>query len=163
MRTTQPLHAYWIVIASYLIALLLTIWPVPDWAEPFRPAWVMLATVYWCLYLPHRVGVVSAFVVGLLTDTLTGTLLGEHALALILVAWVVLRIHLQLRVYPWWQQTLTVVVLAVLYTLILFWIDGALGYTGSAVTRWLPVITTTLFWPWVMQVLARLHQRYRVS
>ncbi|MGH8372823.1 MAG: rod shape-determining protein MreD [Gammaproteobacteria bacterium] len=163
MRSSQPRHAYWIIIVSYLVALLLTIWPVPDWAEPFRPAWVVLATFYWCLFLPHRVGVISAFVIGLLVDTLTGSLLGEHALALILVAWVVLRLHLQLRVYPWWQQTITLVLLMLLYILIPFWADGVLGYTGSSVTRWMPVLTTAILWPWVLQVLGRLQQRYQVG
>lgn len=163
MRSTPPRHAYWVILVSYLIALLLTIWPLPGWAQAFRPAWVMLATVYWCLFLPHRVGVISAFVVGLLVDTLTGSLLGEHALALILVAWVVLRLHLQVRVYPWWQQTLLLAMLMLLYTLIPFWADGVLGYTGSATTRWLPVLTTAILWPWAMQLLERIQQRYRVA
>ncbi|HET7650369.1 MAG TPA: rod shape-determining protein MreD [Gammaproteobacteria bacterium] len=163
MRISQPRRAYWIIIVSYLAALLLTIWPVPDWAEPFRPAWVVLVTAYWCLFLPHRVGVISAFIVGLLVDTLTGGLLGEHALALVLVAWVILRLHLQLRVYSPWQQTITLVLLMLLYTLIPFWADGVLGYTGHAVARWMPVLTTAILWPWVAQVLGRLQQRYQVS
>ncbi|HEX5340159.1 MAG TPA: rod shape-determining protein MreD [Gammaproteobacteria bacterium] len=163
MSSRQPSRAYWVIAVSYLIALLLTIWPIPDWAEPFRPAWILLTTVYWCLFLPHRVGVISAFAVGLLLDTLTGSLLGEHALALTLVAWVVLRLHLQIRVYPWWQQALAVVLLMLLYTLIPFWVDGVLGYTGSSFTRWMPVLSTAILWPWVMQVLGRSQQRYQVN
>ncbi len=104
MRELSSPRASWVIAVSYLAALILTIWPLPHWAELFRPAWVPLVTVYWCLWLPQRVGVITAFVAGLLVDALTGTLLGEHALALVLVAWSTLWLHLQVRVYPWWQQ-----------------------------------------------------------
>ncbi len=85
MRNPPRRRANWVIVVSYLVALLLTIWPLPNWAEPFRPAWVVLATIYWCLFLPHRVGLLVTFGVGILVDTLTGSLLGEHALALLLV------------------------------------------------------------------------------
>ncbi len=163
MRNPPRRRANWVIVASYLVALLLTIWPLPNWAEPFRPAWVVLATIYWCLFLPHRVGLLVTFGVGILVDTLTGSLLGEHALALLLVAWITLKLHLQIRVFPWWQQTLAVLVLMLIYTFVLFWVDGMLGYTQGAILRWMPVFITTLLWPWVMQSLLLLQQRYQVS
>ncbi len=163
MRNPPRRRANWVIVASYLVALLLTIWPLPNWAEPFRPAWVVLATIYWCLFLPHRVGLLVTFGVGVLMDTLTGSLLGEHALALLLVAWITLKLHLQIRVFPWWQQTLAVLVLMLIYTFVLFWVDGMLGYTQGAMLRWMPVFITALLWPWVMQSLMLLQQRYQVS
>ncbi|MHB8425370.1 MAG: rod shape-determining protein MreD [Gammaproteobacteria bacterium] len=163
MRNPPRRRANWVIVASYLVALLLTIWPLPNWAEPFRPAWVVLATIYWCLFLPHRVGLLVTFGVGVLVDTLTGSLLGEHALALLLVAWITLKLHLQIRVFPWWQQTLAVLVLMLIYTFVLFWVDGMLGYTQGAMLRWMPVFITALLWPWVMQSLMLLQQRYQVS
>lgn len=156
-------RANWLIALTYLVALLLTIWPLPDWAEPFRPAWLVLTTLYWCLFLPYRVGLLVTFVVGILMDTLTGSLLGEHALALLLVAWVALKLHLQVRVFPWWQQTFVVLVLMLLYTFVLFWIDGMLGYTQGALLRWMPVLITTLLWPWCLQLLDLLQHRYQVS
>ena len=163
MRNPPRRRANWVIVVSYLVALLLTIWPLPNWAEPFRPAWVVLATIYWCLFLPHRVGLLVTFGVGVLMDTLTGSLLGEHALALLLVAWITLKLHLQIRVFPWWQQTLAVLVLMLIYTFVLFWVDGMLGYTQGAMLRWMPVFITALLWPWVMQSLMLLQQRYQVS
>ncbi|MGH8282977.1 MAG: rod shape-determining protein MreD [Gammaproteobacteria bacterium] len=163
MNTIIRRRANWIIVLTYLVALLLTIWPLPDWAEPFRPAWVVLATVYWCLYLPRRVGLLATFVVGILVDTLTGSLLGEHALALLLVAWVTLKMHMQVRVYTWWQQTIVVCILMLVYTFVLYWIDGMLGYLQGALLRWMPVLITTLLWPWGMQLLGFLQQRYQVS
>jgi len=156
-------HGTWVIVLSYLVALLLSIWPLPDSAEPFRPAWVLLVTIYWCLYLPQRVGLLVTFCAGILLDTLTGAPLGEHALALLLVAWVTLKLHLQLRVYPWWQQALVVLLLMLLYTFVLYWIDGMLGYTQGVLLRWMPVLITTVLWPWSMQLLGFLQQRFRVA
>lgn len=156
-------RGWWVIVASYLVALTLTVWPLPHWAEAFRPAWVPLVTIYWCLWLPQRVGVVTAFVAGLLVDTLSGTLLGEHALALVLVAWATLWLHLQVRVFPWWQQCVVVLALLSLNAFVLFWVDGMLGYTVSPAIRWLPAVVSALIWPWVLQVMVRLHQRYQVG
>ncbi|MDE2235361.1 MAG: rod shape-determining protein MreD [Gammaproteobacteria bacterium] len=163
MIDTVRRRANWVIVVTYLLCLLLSVWPVPSWAEPYRPAWVVLATVYWCLFLPHRVGLLVTFSVGILLDTLTGSLLGEHALALLLVAWVTLKLHLQIRVYPWWQQTLVVFGLMLLYSFVLFWVDGMLGYTQGVLLRWMPVLITALLWPWIMQLINMLQQRYQVS
>ncbi|HEX2667067.1 MAG TPA: rod shape-determining protein MreD [Gammaproteobacteria bacterium] len=163
MREFSSPRGLWFIAASYLAALVLTVWPLPDWAEMFRPLWVPMVTIYWCLWLPERVGVITAFMAGLLVDALSGTLLGEHALALVLVAWAALWLHLQVRVYPWWQQCVVVAAILVLNGLALFWVDGMLGYTQGAGLRWMPVLVSAVFWPWILQVMARLHQRYQVG
>jgi rod shape-determining protein MreD len=163
MRDLSPPRASWVIAVTYLVALILTIWPLPNWAETFRPIWVPLVTIYWCLWLPQRVGVITAFVAGILVDALTGTLLGEHALALVLVAWSTLWLHLQVRVYPWWQQCVVVLSILLLYSFVLFWVDGMLGYTHGAGLRWLPTLVSALLWPWVLQLLSRLQQKYQVS
>jgi rod shape-determining protein MreD len=163
MRSLSPPRGLWAIVATYLAALILSIWPLPRWAEPLRPVWIALATIYWCLWLPQRVGVLTAFAAGLLADALAGTLLGEHALALVLVAWMTLWMHLQVRVYPWWQQSVVVFAMLLVYSFVLFWIDGILGYTLGAGLRWTPALVSALVWPWVMQVLMRVQTRYQVS
>jgi rod shape-determining protein MreD len=153
----------WVIAATYLVALILTIWPLPQWAEVFRPAWVALVTIYWCLWLPERVGVIIAFFAGLLVDALSGTLLGEHALALVLVAWAALWMHLQVRVFPWWQQCVVVLGILAMHALVLFWVDGMLGYTVGAAMRWTPALVSAALWPWILQVMSRSQQRYHVG
>lgn len=152
----------WVVLVTLALALTLSIWQLPAAAVPFWPRWVVLVVIYWCLALPHRIGIGIAWVLGLLLDVLSGTLLGEHALALALVAFLVLKIHLQVRVFPLWQQTLTVAVLVVIYEFMLFWIDGSIGYPAQPLIRWLPVTTSLLLWPWVMSLLRYLRRRYQV-
>ena len=67
---------------SFVVSLMLTALPMPEWASLWRPAWVALVLIYWCMALPARSGVLVGWSVGLLLDVMTGTLLGQHALAL---------------------------------------------------------------------------------
>ncbi|HET6725308.1 MAG TPA: rod shape-determining protein MreD [Gammaproteobacteria bacterium] len=156
-------NAGWVVLVTLAAALILSIWQLPTAAVPFWPHWVVLVVIYWCLALPHRIGIGIAWIVGLLMDVLSGTMLGEHALALALVAFLVLKVHLQVRVFPLWQQTLTVALVILLYEFVLFWIDGAIGLPSQPLVRWLPVVTSLLIWPWLMSLLRHLRRKYRVS
>ena len=81
-------HGRLVIVVTLCIAMLLTILPMPDWARPFRPQWVTLVLLYWAIALPHRIGVGSGFLVGIVLDVLTGTLLGQHALGLTIVTFI---------------------------------------------------------------------------
>ena len=69
-------HGGSVIVFTFIVALVLTIVPLPDGLAQVRPDWVGLVLIYWCLALPDRVSVGYGFMLGLLTDVLTGTLLG---------------------------------------------------------------------------------------
>ncbi|MGA7965259.1 MAG: rod shape-determining protein MreD [Gammaproteobacteria bacterium] len=148
------------IAISVVVALVLTIIPLPNWGEALRPTWVALVVFYWVLALPERFNIGWAWLIGLLLDALTGNLLGAHALALVLVAILASRWHLKMRMYPMWQQSLGVGLALVLYTVILFWIGGIAGHMNRPLTRFVPVVIGTLIWPWVYAVLRRVRQRF---
>lgn len=145
---------------SVLVALMLTIIPLPGWAEMLRPAWVALVVFYWVLALPERFNVGWAWVTGLLLDALTGSLLGAHALALVLLAIIASRWHLKLRMHPQWQQSFTLALGLTLYALLLFWIGGIAGHLNRPLDRFVPIIISALIWPWVYAILRRVRQRF---
>ena len=58
----------WVVPASFVVAFLLTAVPLPEWAANWRPAWIAMVLVYWCIALPQRVGVITGWCVGLVLD-----------------------------------------------------------------------------------------------
>lgn len=141
-------------IISMVFALMLAIVPLPQAVTGMRPDWVLLALVFWCMATPSRFGLAWAFALGLLLDTLSGALLGQHALALLLVIYLTLKFRLRLRVFPLAQLMIAVLVLLVIYQFTLFWIDGVAARSVPLRERWLPVITGTLAWPlvhWVGQ------------
>lgn len=145
---------------SLLVALMLTITPLPGWAQMLRPAWVALVVFYWVLALPERFNVGWAWIVGLLLDALTGSLLGAHALALLLVAYIAGRWHLKLRMHPQWQQSITLALALALYSVLLFWIGGIAGHAIRPLDRFIPVLISAVIWPWVYALLRRVRQRF---
>ena len=87
----------WILPVSIVIALLLGLLPLPGVLQPLRPYWLALIVAYWVLEAPERVGLGFAFAVGVLADLLYGGLLGEQALRLVIMAFILQRFRLRLR------------------------------------------------------------------
>ncbi len=152
-----------VIIATFVVALLLTILPLPEWMVKFRPEWVALILIYWCMALPQRVGIISGLVLGLLLDTLQGAVLGQHALALVVTAYLTNRVHQQVRVYPMWQQALSVMGLLLLYQLLLLWVNGITGTKSQLWLYWLPTLSSTLLWPWLYLILRDIRRNFGVK
>jgi rod shape-determining protein MreD len=131
---------------SLVLTLVLALVPLPDNVAPFRPDWVAVVLVYWSLMSPRRFSLLTAFWVGLVLDTLSGALLGQNALALLVIVYLAEKFHLRLRVFPVSQLAITVLLLLGLYEFILFWIDGMAGRTVPLIERWIPPFTGTLAW-----------------
>jgi rod shape-determining protein MreD len=138
---------------SLALMLALAVVPLPGIVEPFRPDWVAVVLLYWSLMAPRRFSLLTAFWMGLALDTLTGALLGQHALALLVIVYIAERNHLRLRVFPVSQLALTVLILLGLYEFILFWIDGVAGRTVPLMERWGPPLTGTLAWLVLLSLL----------
>lgn len=154
MRSTENWLAY---IVTLVGALALSIVALPPGIAPFRPDWVALLMLYWVLIAPRRVGLFTPFLTGLALDTLTGALLGQHALALLLVVYLSQRFYLRLRVFPASQLTLTAIALLSLYEFLLFWIDGVAGRTVPLVERWGPVVSGLGVWIFLLAFVERGH------
>lgn len=149
----------WPVWLAMIIAAALMSLPLPDALNAVRPAWATLAVIYWIMMWPGRFGVGSAWMIGLLLDVLQGSTLGQHALALTVVAYITLRFHRQIRIFPLWQLTATVLALLFLEAFILFWIDGVAGNPPVGLSRWTQVVTGAVLWPPVMAIMDRLRER----
>lgn len=141
------------VLIAIVLSLMLAIVPVSGAIRPFWPDWVLLTLIYWALILPRDYGVGVAWLAGLVVDVAQGTLLGQHALAMSAVVYLNVRFHLQLRVFPLPQLTLTVLCLLGVYQFLLFWINGVAGISSPAANYWAPVLTGTLMWPLVYWIL----------
>ena len=156
-------HGTPVIVLSFILALMLTIVPLPAWAEEIRPQWVVLVLIYWSMALPQRVSVGSGWLMGLLLDVVYNAVLGQHALALAFIAFLTAHLHQRLRIFPQSQQAIVILVFCVIYNLIILWIKGI---TGSAPSVWLIVIpsfTTALVWPLVFIILRHARRYYRVT
>ena len=150
------------ILMTFVVALLLQIVALPEWAQLVRPDWVTLVLIYWCIALPERVGVVIAWLAGLMLDVAHGALLGQNALTLAIVAFLAIRLHQRIRLYPMWQQAVSVLLLVTLHLMLVLWIKGAIGQSAETWAYWLPAITSMLVWPPAFIVLRGLRRGYRV-
>lgn len=98
----------WVLPASIALALLLGLVPLPDLLQPIRPYWLALVLGYWVIETPERVGLGFAFCIGLLADLLYGGILGEQALRLVVMAFILQRFRARLRFFPLSQQALAI-------------------------------------------------------
>lgn len=158
--SSNPASRRFPVIACMVVSLLLTIAPLPGWAEAFRPDWVALTMIYWAILLPRTYSVGWGWLAGLILDVAQGTLFGQHAFAICFAVYIAVRFHLQMRVFPLPQMTVTLFAMLSFYQFILFWINGVAGINAPAVTYWGPVISGTVLWP--LLSIAYSNIRYKI-
>jgi rod shape-determining protein MreD len=144
---------------TLLVAMVLTVVPLPDLLEAWRPPFVTMAIIYWAMMWPRICGTLTAFIAGLILDLLCGSMLGEHALALTVVAYLTVRFHLQIRIFPLWQLTVTAFLLLAIDAFLVFWADGIAGFTTGGIARWTQVLAGGVTWAPVMALLDNLRLR----
>lgn len=132
---------------SLLAALLLQLVELPEIISAARPLWLPLMIAYWALTESRVHVLLGAFIVGLLADVTFGTALGQHELGLVLVAYFVTRMRPIFVLFPLWQATLALIPVWLAFSFLMFWIDGVTNHRADLWLRWLPVLSTTLFWP----------------
>jgi len=159
MVTSQG--GFWIFL-TFIASLILTLIPIPEWAEAVRPEWVAMTLIYWCIALPHRVGIAIAWFVGLLLDVSTGALLGQNALALSVVAFLALKLHQRLRLFPIWQQSMSILLLVTLHQMIVLWVKGVIGHSTPGWAYWLPSVSSMMLWPMTFSILRFIRRYYRI-
>ena len=150
----------WLLPASFIVALVLQMLPLPRWFVPYNPEWVTLVLCYWCLNPRRRyAGIGLGWCAGLLSDVLETTLLGQQALSkctagLMMVLW-----RRRFRMYLPWQQSLFMAVPVAVDILVFGAVETVYG---SSTLRWesfVPVLSSALVWPWVAMSLASLDRR----
>jgi len=147
------------LVVSSVVALVLTGLPLPWTLDVLRPDLLLLVVIWFALMRPRSAGLLYAWGAGLVLDAFRGIVLGENALAFVMIAYLVHRLHLQVRMFPLQQQCLVVLSLLWLYQFTLFWIDGVSGHPLTDWIRWLPVLTGALVWPLVTGLMGRLVTR----
>ena len=159
----QGQHGYWVILLSFLVAVILALVPLPVWSLWARPEWLALVLVYWTIALPHRVGIFTGLFLGVMMDVLEGAVLGQNAFALVVVASLSLILYQRMRVTNLWQQAAMVFLLVGINQLICQWIQNLQGVAAQTPLFLLPAFTSALLWPVILHVLRGLRRHYEVS
>ncbi len=153
---------YPIILVTLALAAFLAILPLPNWLQPAWPYWMALTLIYWCLETQGRITLGLGFTTGIVLDLLTGSLLGLHALSLVIVIYLVNRFRARLRFFPPWQQALSVFAILMNDRIILLWVISLRGDPLPALDFWLPPLIGTLVWPWLFIALDRVRGSARL-
>lgn len=151
----------WLVYGSLVASLLVLVVPLPAGFDLARPYLLAMLVCYWLLEAPGQVGLGVAFVAGLAADLVSGTLLGEQALRLVVLAFLVQRFRARLRFFPLWQQALAVFALLLNDRLIALAIRLASGDGVGPWGTWLSPVVGFALWPWLFLLLDELRLRLR--
>jgi len=157
-------HGGWIITVTFLLAALLTVLPLPEWMESYRPEWVALVVIYWVMALPERIGLFTAWISGFFLDVVEGSLLGMNALALALVAYLALSLYQRMRMFTAVQQSSTVLILVGIHQLLSFWVLTANSQnTAPNLIFMISALSSAIVWPFVFLGLRFLRRTFRIT
>ena len=148
---------------TFVIGFVLSALPLPETIIDWRPCWLAMLLIYWCMALPERVGISSAWLLGLFFDAQQSFILGQHALGFIFLAYVIIKNHKRMRVYPLLQQSLVVCLYLLVFQaimLLVMLLSGTITYTWF---YWLPAFTSMLIWPWLFIFMRDFRRRNNIA
>jgi rod shape-determining protein MreD len=146
---------------TLIAGLLFQLMPLPDGVDLARPYLLALFLCYWLLETPERTGMGTAFIYGLLADLFSGGLLGEQALRLVMLAFIVSRFRARLRFFPLWQQSISILALLLNDRLIMVALHWMMGDRTLPWVIWLSPLIGMIIWPWLFVGLDVLRMRER--
>ncbi|MGO1070616.1 rod shape-determining protein MreD [Lysobacter sp. CA199] len=143
----------WVLPASLVAALALSLLPMPQLLLPLRPYWLGLVLAYWVIEDPERVGLGFSFIVGLCGDLVSDGLLGEQALRLVVMAFILQRFRARLRFFPLSQQALAVGGLMLNDRIVTAAVHMVLREPALPSAYWLSPLTGMALWPLIFLLL----------
>lgn len=150
-----------LMLVSVLAAVLLMLIPLPAEISPLRPYWLALVVLYWGMEAPDKAGLGFAFFAGLLADFSYGTILGEQALRMLVLMFLVERFRNRLRFFPIWQQALAVGAMLLNDRIVAAAVHAFAGTPQWPLAYWLSPISGMLMWGPLFLVLDALRHRRR--
>ena len=143
----------WLIFFSLIFALLLNFLPLQGIFLALRPDFMALTILYWCINQPQRVGMSIAFIMGILIDVSNISILGQHAMAYCVIAYIALTTHRRLRIFNPFQQAPQIALILIFMQLIIL-LTGLLS--GAEFPGWiffLASATGMLTWPLISFIL----------
>lgn len=111
------------------------------------PDFLAVALVFWNVHQPRRVGVGSAFVLGLIMDVHQGALLGQHALAYTLLSFFAITVHRRLLWFTVASQAVQIVPLFVAAHAVSLLVRMIAGATFPGWGLVIAPLLESLMWP----------------
>ena len=155
-RILQPVRPLFIVF-SLFVALALNFLPTSAWH--WLPDWVALVIVFWSIREPRRVGMGTGFLFGLAMDVADSSVMGQHALAYVLLAYAGSALSRRISWFPLGQQALHVLPLLLLVQLVQYAVRAVPGIELPGLSYFVgPLFGALLWWPLTFVLLLPQYQ-----
>jgi rod shape-determining protein MreD len=142
-RILQPVRP-WFVLLSLFAALILNFLPTSAWS--WMPDWLALTLVFWSIREPRLVGMGAGFLLGLVMDVADASLMGQHALAYVLVTYAATALARRILWFPLWQQALHVLPLLLSVQLVQFAVRFVPGGQPPGLVYFVGPVLGALLW-----------------
>jgi rod shape-determining protein MreD len=134
----------WFIYLSLCVALVLNL--ASFGRLPGYPDWLALVLTFWCIHQPLRIGMAVAFCCGLLMDVADASVMGQHALAYVLLAFIAGGLSRRILWFPLALQALHVLPLLLGAQLVMLLVRVATGAEFPGLTYFLSSFVATLLW-----------------
>jgi rod shape-determining protein MreD len=145
-----------------LVSLVLTLLPVDPLLRAIWPHWTAMVMIYWVLEGNRLRFFGQAWLLGLVLDIFTGTLLGQQALSLLLMSFLLSRFRNRLRFFPPWQQAVAVLAMLSIDRLIALVVFMVTSEPWPPLLWYLSPVVGMVLWPWLFLALDALRQTRRL-
>lgn len=162
MNDYVPKHWYWPFYLGIFCALLLELWPLPDWLAVARPEWMALILIFWVMFLPYKVGVITCWCAGLIVDIFKGDNLGLNAIKYAVIAYLCLTLYQRMRMFNLFQQSMMVFLMLGLTKLMSYWWQERVGSVSDVLWFLLPSLVSAMLWPSMYHMIRRLNLRWNI-
>ena len=139
-----------------IIALIICAISLPSILEIVSPFWMLIFFIYWIIYTDTKSVYLFALILGLLTDILQGSILGQNALALLISSAFIVNVKKSFYVSNLTTQQVYIFIASLIYLIALISIHIAIqGFDFS----WFIILspfTGAIIWPLVRLFMAKL-------
>lgn len=142
-RILQPART-WFIYASLAVALLLNL--VGSGRLLGYPDWLALVLTFWCIHQPLKIGMGAAFCFGLVMDVANAAVMGQHALAYVLLAFAAGSLSRRILWFPLTLQALHVLPLLFGTQLLMVLVRIVSGGEFPGLWYFLSSFVATLLW-----------------
>lgn len=136
----------WFIMLTLFAALFLNLLPLGRIVGV--PDWVALVLAFWCVREPLKVGMAAGFVLGVISDVADASLMGQHALAYVLLAFAASSLSRRILWFPLGQQALHILPLIFGTQLVMLLVRMSSGAEFPGMLYLIaPLIATALWYP----------------
>ncbi|MCK5726088.1 MAG: rod shape-determining protein MreD [Thiotrichaceae bacterium] len=149
------------ILLTYFIAIVLSISHLPTALQAWRPEWVALVMIHWAIFFPKKTRYWHAMVVGLFLDSLLGSVLGQHALGLLIVQFSAIRLTERILPKTLLQHLFIVALTVSYYLLINLWVRSLTQDNPTDWSYWFTLLSSLIIWPILHALMKNLQVKRR--